>query len=126
MSGALLAVVLVLLPGTVRTETRSSEAQSPEWRWTGVRRVVAFADVHGAIDELEALLRATELLDVAGAWIGGDAHVVALGDLVDRGADSRRVLDLLMRLEVEAERAGGGDHTVLGNHEAMHLLGELR
>ena len=68
---ALLSVLLLLSLGAVRTETRSSQTQSPEWHWTDVRRVVAFGDVHGAIDELEALLRATEVIDVAGHWTSG-------------------------------------------------------
>jgi hypothetical protein len=51
---------------------------------------------------------------------------VSLGDLLDRGADSRRVMDLLMRLQGEAQAAGGQLHVVLGNHEAMNVLGDLR
>jgi hypothetical protein len=52
--------------------------------------------------------------------------VVSLGDLLDRGADSRQVMDLLMRLQGEATAAGGQLHVLLGNHEAMNLLGDLR
>ena len=59
-------------------------------------------------------------------WAAGRAHVVSLGDLLDRGADSRKVMDLLMRLQGEAAAAGGQLHVVLGNHEAMNLLGDLR
>jgi hypothetical protein len=51
---------------------------------------------------------------------------VSLGDLLDRGADSRKVMDLLMRLQGEAHAAGGQLHVLLGNHEAMNLLGDLR
>jgi hypothetical protein len=96
------------------------------WRIEGARRVVAFADVHGAHDELVALLRAQGLVDGALRWSGADTHLVSLGDLLDRGPDSRRVLDLLMRLEDEARAAGGGVHVLLGNHEVMNLTGDLR
>ena len=51
---------------------------------------------------------------------------MSLGDLLDRGDDSRKVMDLLMRLQPEALAAGGQLHVVLGNHEAMNLLGDLR
>ena len=51
---------------------------------------------------------------------------MSLGDLLDRGGDSRKVMDLLMRLQREASAAGGQMHVVLGNHEAMNLLGDLR
>ena len=55
-----------------------------------------------------------------------DEDLVSLGDLLDRGADSRKVMDLLMRLQGEAVAAGGPVHVVLGNHEAMNVLGDLR
>ena len=96
------------------------------YRFTDVARVVAFADVHGAYDELVSLLRQTEVVDDSLRWNGGATHMVSLGDLVDRGPDSRRVLDLLMRLEREARDAGGAVHMVLGNHEVMNLAGDLR
>jgi hypothetical protein len=99
--------------------------ESP-WRIDGARRVVAFADVHGAHDELVALLRAQGVVDGALRWTGADTHLVSLGDLLDRGPDSRRVLDLLMRLEGEARAAGGAVHVLLGNHEVMNLTGDLR
>ncbi|HEU5467834.1 MAG TPA: metallophosphoesterase [Steroidobacteraceae bacterium] len=96
------------------------------YRITGARRVVAFADVHGAYDSLVSLLRSQGVVDGALRWSGGDAQLVSLGDLVDRGPDSRKVLDLLMRLEGEARAAGGAVHVVLGNHEVMNIVGDLR
>lgn len=89
-------------------------------------RVVSFADVHGAYDELVKLLRAVDLVDEELAWQGGATHLVSLGDLMDRGPGSRSVLDLLRRLSAEAEAAGGRVHVVLGNHELMSLTGDLR
>ena len=103
----------------------AADDDSP-YRVDGVRRVVAFADVHGAYDELVALLRAQGIVDGALRWSGADTHLVSLGDLLDRGADSRRVLDLLMRLDGEARAAGGAVHVVLGNHEVMNVAGDLR
>ena len=96
------------------------------WRWTGVDRVVAFGDVHGAYRELVALLQRAGVVDPSLHWSGGATHLVSLGDLVDRGPDSRAVLDLLMRLEDEAPKVGGVVHVVLGNHEVMNLTGDLR
>ena len=101
-------------------------AGATQWHWTGVSRVVAVGDIHGAYDSLMATLRALDVVDDGGAWSGGTTHLVSLGDVPDRGPDSRRVLDLLMRLQVEASRAGGGAHLVLGNHEVMNVIGDLR
>ena len=94
--------------------------------WQAIERVVAFADVHGAHAELSALLRSIGIVDENLRWTGGRTHLVSLGDLLDRGADSRKVMDLLMRLQEEAAAAGGRLHVVLGNHEAMNVLGDLR
>ncbi|MCM2310862.1 MAG: metallophosphoesterase, partial [Steroidobacteraceae bacterium] len=105
------------------TSTRAAESQV---QWAAVERVVAFADVHGAYEELTTLLRSAGVVDPALRWSGGGTHLVSLGDLLDRGADSRKVMDLLMRLQGEAEAAGGRVHVVLGNHEAMNVLGDLR
>jgi hypothetical protein len=46
--------------------------------------------------------------------------------VLDRGPDSRAALDLLMRLQGEAAAQGGRVHVVLGNHEVMNLMGDLR
>jgi ribosomal protein L29 len=104
----------------------SASAQPAPAEAHGIERVVAFADVHGAYDELVRLLRESGVLDDRDRWVAARAHVVSLGDLLDRGADSRKVMDLLMRLQTEARAAGGALHVVLGNHEAMNVLGDLR
>jgi hypothetical protein len=89
-------------------------------------RLIAVGDVHGAYDEFSGLLRRVGLIDAAGHWSGGSTQLVSLGDLTDRGPDSRKVMDLLMQLEAEAPRAGGVVRVVLGNHEVMNLTGEWR
>ncbi len=77
-------------------------------------------------DALVALLRTANLIDRGTTWTGGTTHLVLPGDYVDRGKDSRKVLDLLMTLESHAEKAGGRVHALLGNHETMNLYGDLR
>jgi hypothetical protein len=104
----------------------SAWSQEPRSSWSDVPRVIAFGDVHGAADDLTALLRAAGVIDGDLRWSAGTTHVVSLGDLLDRGSGSREVMELLMRLQAEASAAGGALHVVLGNHEAMNLLGDLR
>jgi hypothetical protein len=100
-------------------------AAAEDWRWEGVDRVVAVGDIHGAYDEVTAILRRAGLIDEQLRWTGGDAHLVSMGDLVDRGARSRAVLELFMALQPAAAQAGGQVHVLLANHEAMQLAGEL-
>lgn len=78
-------------------------------------RVYAVGDVHGRADLLY-LMRERIAEDVAARPPDGPATTVFLGDYVDRGADSRGVLDML---------AGEAFPTrtvfLVGNHEAMML-----
>ena len=88
--------------------------------------MVAVGDVHGAYERFAAILRTAGVIDEKQHWAGGGAHFVQVGDVLDRGSDTKRSLDLLMRLEGEAKKAGGRVHALLGNHEVMNMLGDLR
>lgn len=90
------------------------------------QRIIAVADIHGSAEGLSQILRAAGLIDAKDRWIGGSARFVQTGDFTDRGKDVRAVMDLLIRLEGEARRAGGRVDVLLGNHEGMNLLHDLR
>jgi hypothetical protein len=89
-------------------------------------RIVAVGDVHGAFEEFTAVLQTVGLIDGRRAWTGGTATFVQTGDVVDRGAKQRECLDLLMDLQRQAPRDGGTVITLLGNHEVMNIIGDLR
>ena len=89
-------------------------------------RIVAIADIHGAGDNFAGILQAAGLVDASQHWSGGTATFVQTGDYLDRGADVRRIMDLLMALEDEAKKAGGRAEILMGNHEAMNILREPR
>lgn len=112
----LFALVLLVLSG---------HAAASPYRWSEVERVIVIGDIHGAFDEMTAVLRSAGVIDAEHQWTGGSTHLVSLGDLLDRGARSREVMDLLMALTPQARAAGGEVHVVLGNHEAMNLSREL-
>jgi hypothetical protein len=97
-----------------------------EHEWDGVARIVAVGDAHGDFDGYVQLLRAAGVIDRKNRWTAGAGHLVQLGDVVDRGPDSRKIMDLLMKLEGQAEKAKGRVHLLLGNHEAMNMYGDLR
>ena len=94
--------------------------------WTDVERVIAIGDIHGDYKALTEVLRSAGVIDGKGHWTGGTTHIVQAGDILDRGSESRKVMDLLMSLEKEAEKAGGRVHSLIGNHEAMNIYGDLR
>lgn len=108
-----------------RTRIRA-EPPPPEIDFSGQDSVFVFGDVHGEFDRVVALLGLAGLIDAELRWTGGSAVVAFLGDLFDRGHDVTRLLWFIYGLEREAREAGGRVITLLGNHEAMVLSGDLR
>ena len=101
-------------------------SQALDWQWTGVNRIIAIGDTHGAYGSLVDILKHAGITDDKLDWQGGPAHLVIDGDTLDRGPGSRRIMELIMKLEPQAKAAGGMVHMVLGNHEVMNLTGDLR
>ncbi len=93
---------------------------------TAENRLLAIGDIHGSHDGFTTILRKTGMVDEALHWSGGRAVLVQTGDYTDRGADVRRVMDLLMQLEKEAKAAGGQVIALAGNHEVMNMIGDWR
>jgi calcineurin-like phosphoesterase family protein len=118
------AAVALALAGAAGS--RAPHAAVSTCQFNGVDRIVAVGDVHGAHDRFVEILRTAGVVDDRSRWIGGRTHLVQLGDIVDRGPDSLKTLELLDGLQREATRAGGAVHALLGNHEVMRMLGDLR
>ena len=89
-------------------------------------RIVAIGDIHGARVEFASILQHLGLIDDQHRWSGGSTILVQTGDITDRGAEVRGVLDLLMTLERQADADGGKVVVLLGNHETMNLMGVVR
>jgi hypothetical protein len=101
-------------------------ASASEWHFQGVDRVVALSDIHGAYEPMVRTLQNAGVITEDLAWAAGRTHLVIVGDILDRGPNSREAMDLLMALEGEAQAVGGMVHVLIGNHEAMNLLADLR
>jgi hypothetical protein len=89
-------------------------------------RIVAVGDLHGDYDAWLDIARDARLIDQSGNWAGGKTVLVQMGDVLDRGDQSLKIVQSLQQLQREAPRAGGKVIVVLGNHEAMNLLGDFR
>lgn len=72
-------------------------------------RQLIIGDVHGCFDTLQALIEEQIQLKE-------DDQLIFLGDLINRGKDSKKVLDYLMQLELEYEV-----YCIKGNHEHNFL-----
>jgi hypothetical protein len=99
--------------------TSSSAAQRPS-------RIVAVGDIHGDFDAFVGILKHAGIIDTSGRWSGGTATLVQTGDYTDRGPKVREAMDFLMGLEPQAKAAGGRVAVLLGNHEVMNLIGDVR
>lgn len=71
-------------------------------------RTIAIGDLHGYLDAFNALLDAIQPTP--------DDTIVTLGDYVDRGPDSRGVIERLIQLEGECQLV-----PLFGNHDQMVL-----
>ena len=90
------------------------------------QRIIAVGDLHGDYSAWLDIARDARLIDANGHWAGGKTTLVQMGDILDRAPDSLKIVRSLQQLQKEAPRAGGKVVVVLGNHEAMNLLGDFR
>lgn len=74
----------------------------------------AIGDVHGCAGLLGELL---EEIELKAQKHGMDYRIVLLGDIIDRGPDSRRAMDLV----IATLRDVPGSKLILGNHESLLL-----
>lgn len=73
-------------------------------------RVYAIGDIHGRADLLERLL---EKIEADISEYDGKAHLVFLGDYIDRGLQSRQVIEILLSDRLNRFET----HFLKGNHE---------
>ncbi len=117
---ACISILLVLVSaGLAWAGPSKAPAEPPE-------TVVAIGDVHGDFDDFVAILQRTGLIDKQNHWTGGKTTFVQVGDMLDRGPKPHEVMDLMMALEKESAQAGGRVVSLLGNHEMMNIMGDLR
>ena len=88
--------------------------------------LMAVGDIHGDFDDFVLILQHSGLIDAQLHWTGNDTTLVQTGDLLDRGPKPREVMDLLMSLQKEAAKKGGHVVVLVGNHEVMNIMGDLR
>mgnify|MGYP001762379898 CR=1 FL=1 len=96
----------------IRRKSHKSPAERRTAQPPSDTLVWAIGDIHGCTDLLRALMEGV-LQDVATAR-APRTHLVFLGDYIDRGPDSRGVLDYLAELSRESQFEL---HLLRGNHE---------
>jgi hypothetical protein len=117
-------VFLLLLLAPVQANAKAKKIDN--YHWTGVERIVAISDLHGDYRQYIKVMESAGLINKSGKWIGGNTHLVQTGDITDRGDDSRKIIDHIVKLAKQARKKGGYVHLLIGNHEAMNVIGDLR
>ncbi len=120
MLGRLVKWAGILLGAALASPQASTAASAPP------ARIVAVGDLHGDYSAWMDIAHGAGLVDAAGHWTGGRTTLVQLGDIADRAPDSLKIVRSLQQLQAEAPRSGGQVFVILGNHEAMNLLGDFR
>lgn len=102
-----------------------------------VRRMVVIGDIHGDWDATIQGLETAGIINSDLHWAAqpSSTHVIQIGDIVDRGgrgvsigdeASERKIFDFLEKLHQEAQQVGGGVYLIMGNHELMNVMGDMR
>ena len=126
MLGSMLRRILVALLAALALSIAARALAATQTAWDHVARVVVFGDLHGDYQKFHDMLTEAGLIDAHDNWSGGKTHFVQVGDTPDRAPDTRKIVDLLIKLEPQARRAGGYVHALIGNHEAMNMENDLR
>lgn len=117
-----------------------------------VARIIVLGDVHGDWEMLMKSLKVAKLIpptfnewnpEEKALWIGKDTVVVQVGDQIDRCRyngvscdlpeatkfdenSDWKILQYFTALHKEAEKTGGAVYSLMGNHELMNVMGDMR
>jgi len=108
-----------------------------------VNRIIVIGDLHGDWEMTIKSLKIPKLINDRLEWIGGDTVVVQLGDQIDRcraigipchfpnatkddEASDIKILNFFSDLHKQAQKYGGSVYSIIGNHEVMNVMGDMR
>ena len=121
----MLSLAVSMLFGTGCTLAENNLVE-PHLTGQSLARIIAIGDLHGDYEAFTSLLTQAGLIDHRGKWAGGDTILVQTGDVPDRGPDSLKITQHLQKLQKQARRRDGKVIALVGNHEAMNMIGDLR
>lgn len=100
--------------------------EQPKSLYSMPKKLFVCSDPHGRMDCFLSLLQGNGIVDKDLNWAYGKNHLMIIGDVFDRGDDVLPIFWLIYKLEAEAEAAGGKVSFLLGNHETLVLMNDLR
>jgi hypothetical protein len=87
------------------------------------RRIVALGDIHGNFAAFREIVTGLGVVNSALRWTAHDTVFVQIGDICDRGTESRAIYELLAEWQEAAPVVNSEIRFLLGNHEVMEVFG---
>lgn len=87
------------------------------------RPLFVVGDLHGNYEACVQILLGLGVVNEQLHWQAREVDLVQLGDICDRGPNSRAIYELFMRLQLEAPACDSSFEVLLGNHEVMAAFG---
>jgi hypothetical protein len=116
----------VLASKSLAFETLPTQFNTEPSACTKVSKITTLSEIHARYGVTTTLLKNNNIIDASEKWAYGDGYFVIVGDGFDREPQVTELLWLIFKLVKQAEQAGGKMHYLLGNHEYMLMLNELR
>ena len=89
-------------------------------------RIVAIGDLHGDLENAVRIFQDAQVVDLEHNWASGTDTVIQMGDVVDRGPHAHSIMTWFLQLRDQANAQRGEFITLLGNHELMNLMKDVR
>lgn len=104
----------------------TKQHSTDHYKYKNIKKILALGDVHGEYTAFRNYLISNGIIDSDHNWTWGDGHLVLLGDLFDRGTRVTESLWLIHQLDLKSREHGGRVHLLLGNHEIMVMINDIR
>ncbi len=88
-------------------------------RTKNMKRRIVVGDVHGEFERLKEILTHAKLIDQEENWAGERSVLIQTGDVIDRGPDSWGCVELLRKIQAQAQESGCLVVRLCVNHEVM-------
>eukprot|EP00919_Chromeraceae_sp_WS-2016_P036307 GHVR01086201.1.p1 GENE.GHVR01086201.1~~GHVR01086201.1.p1 ORF type:complete len:227 (+),score=32.97 GHVR01086201.1:3-683(+) len=126
MSRANLLVLLVYSQLQLITVSSAPEAPSVPYEFDWAGRVLALPDVHADYDVAFSVLESAGIVDSDAHWVARDTLLVQLGDQINVGPDTKKIIEWFSILRSEALEHNSLFLLILGNHEVVTLFGTCK
>jgi hypothetical protein len=116
-------MVCIIMVGCGYLLLKNNKPITPEAKVESMqeRRIIAVGDLHGDLANTLHTFKIGGIIDDNHNWAAGNSIFVQTGDVVDRGADTIALYQLMIKLRKQAKKVGGQVIPLLGNHEVLNM-----